>query len=384
VKKALAAAAAIIFLAACGSKESQVRKTVDENGVEVVLNGIEPVRLKAAPTSLIFEEEMALDTENDAVAGTGLGEIGTFDIDSGGNIYFASMKAGENTILKFDRQGRHVTSFGRKGQGPGEIQGVNSLFVTDQNEVSVTNEGNNRLTIFGADGQLLREIPFTANFNAVLPLPDGRFLVWDRITVPRPGVLLEFPMALAGPDLKPLKVLDTGILENPMEGERLRGTYHIQSWSVSRGKVFTGHQDRGYDIFVYDFEGRPIRKIRKQYKPVPVPETHKKEFIKQFEAPQFKDIIQKIYFPDGMPPFIGFTSDEDGRLYVMTYETGEQPGEFIFDIFNPDGVLMFRKPIRVFQNYFGIFIKVRNGRLYCVQEKESGYKVFKVYRMTWK
>jgi hypothetical protein len=162
------------------------------------------------------------------------------------------------------------------------------------------------------------------------------------------------------------------------------GTYHLQSWSVSREKIFTGHQDRGYDIFVYDFDGRPIRKIRKEYAPVPVPEAHKKEFRKQFESPQFKDILAKLYFPDGMPPFIGFTSDEDGRLYVMTYEAGKQPGEFLFDIFNPEGVFILRKAIRVYQNFMGMFVKVRNGRLYSVQEKENGYKEFIVSRLIWR
>jgi len=367
----------------CGTKQDKIDKVI-ENGVEVVLNGLEPIRLKGAPSSLVLEEEMALDTEKDEVADTGLADIGSFGVDSEGNIYFASQRGGDNTILKFDRKGRYIASFGRKGQGPGEIQRINALFITDRNEVAVTNEGNNRLTIFDADGQLLREVPMIPGLLAVIPLANGNYFLWDRVPSERPGVLLEFPMTLAGPDLKTIKNLDTGIIENPMSGEQLRGTYHLQSWSVSRDKIFTGHQDRGYDIFIYDLEGRPVRKIRKEYKPVPVPEAHKREFLKQFESPQLKDIIGRVYFPAAMPPFIGFTSDEEGRLYVLTYETGEQPGEFIFDIFNSDGVFILRKPIKLFQNFIGMFIKVRNGRLYCVQEKESGYKEFRVYRMIWK
>jgi hypothetical protein len=326
---------------------------------------------------------MILDTEKDEVAATGLSDVGTFAVDSEGSVYFAVLKAGDHSILKFDGQGRHVASFGKKGQGPGEIQRVGALFITERGEVAVTNEGNNRLTIFGSDGGLLREVAFTPGYLAAIPLSNGNYFLWDRAPSERPGVLLEFPMTLAGPDLKTIKTLDTGIIENPRDGERLRGTYHLQSWSISRDRIFTGHQDRGYDIFVYDFEGRPLRKIRKEYVPVPVPEAHKKEFLAQFESPQFKDILQKVYFPDGMPPFIGFTADEDGRLYVMTYERGETPGEFIFDIFDPAGVFILRKPVKVFQNFMGLFVRVRAGRFYCVQEKESGFKEFKVFRMVW-
>jgi hypothetical protein len=369
---------ALCLSLSCKPGQGKVNK-ITENGVEVVLNGLEPIHLKGAPSSLVLEEEMALDTEKDEVADTGLTDIGLFGVDSEGNIYFTAQSSGDDSILKFDRQGHHIASFGRKGQGPGEIQRINALFITDRNEVAITNEGNNRLTIFDAGGHLLREVPMSPGFLAAIPLANGNYFLWDRVPSERPGVLMEFPMTLASPDLKTITSLDTGIIENPMSGEQLRGTYHLQSWSVSRDKIFTGHQDRGYDIFVYDLEGSPIRKIRKEYKPVPVPESHKREFLKQFESPQFKDIVGRVYFPAAMPPFIGFTSDEEGRLYVLTYETGGQPGEFISDVFDSD-----RKPINIFQNFIGVFIKVRNDRLYCVQEKESGYKEFKVYRMIWK
>jgi len=68
----------------------------------------------------------------------------------------------------------------------------------------------------------------------------------------------------------------------------------------------------------------------------------------------------------------------------MTYETGERPGEFVVDIFDPKGVLILRKPIRAYHDFTGIFLKVRDGRLYVVQEKETGEKLFKAFRMIWK
>jgi hypothetical protein len=384
MKKIGMISALIAMMAACAAKEPQVQRTTDENGAEIVLNKIEPFRSKGAPAALDLEEEWSLDTGNDEIAKTGLAEIGAFDIDSRGNVYFAAPKADEKTILKFDRAGRPVAAFGRKGQGPGEIQGISSLFVTDLDEIAVTNEGNNRLTVFGEDGKLLRETPIPSSMIALIPLPNGLFLTWSRMADPKPDALFEFPIALTGSDLKTFKILDTGLLENPMTGERLRGTYHIQSWSVSKGRIFTGHQDRGYDIFVFDLDGRPLRKIRKEFKPIPVPEAHKKEFLKQFEAPAYKVIRDKVYFPADMPPFIGFTADEAGRLFVMTYETGERPGESVFDIFDVDGVFVLRKPIPVFHNFTGMFLKVRNDRLYCVQEQENGEKAFRVYRMNWK
>jgi len=384
VKKTFVIVMVAAVLAACGPRESAVEKIVDENGTEIVLNKLEPVTGRKAPKALELTEVWRLDTGDDAVADFGLADIGAFDIDGKGNVYFAADRSNETAVLKFDESGRPAASFGRRGQGPGEIQGVGALYASAADEVAVTNEGNNRLTVFGPDGKLLRETPISPEYIAVAPLPNGSFLTVKRMPDPKPDALFEFPIELIGPDLKARAKLDTGFIENPMTGERLRGTYHIQSWSVSRDRIFTGHQDRGYDIFAYDFDGRPIRKVRKEYKPIPVPEAHKKEFLGQFDSPQMKVIRDKIYFPADMPPFIGFTADETGRLYVMTYETTERPGEFVFDVFDSDGAFLLRKPLRVFQDYNGGYFKVRNDRLYCVEEGEDGQKIFRVFRMTWK
>jgi hypothetical protein len=383
MKKFCVFAMALAALTSCGSKDTAVARTRDADGTEIVLNKLGAAKREGTPAVLELAEEWRLDTGDDAVADFGLTDIGVFDIDSGGNVYFAADRSHETAVLKFDASGLPSASFGPRGQGPGDIQGVGALFITAGGEVAVTNQGNNRLTVFGSDGTLLRETPLTPDLIAVAPLPNGSYVTVKRKPDPKPETLFEFPIELAGPDLKAEAGLDTGFIENPMTGERLRGTYHIQSWSVSRDRIFTGHQDRGYDIFVYDFDGRPIRKIRKEHAAVPVPEAHKKEFLAQFDAPHYKPIRDKIYFPAHMPPFISFTADEAGRLYVMTYETADQPGEFIFDIFDPDGVLILRQPIRVFQDFNGGYFKVRNGRLYCVEEGGEGQKIFKVFRMAW-
>jgi len=384
VKKIALIGLAMAALAACGPKESQVQRIKDENGTEIVLNKMEPAKLKGSPASLELTEEWTINTGDDAVADSGLADIGLFDVDSRGNVYFAVNRGTGPAVVKFDAMGKPAGSFGRRGQGPGEIQDISALFVTSRDEAAVTSEGNNRLTIFDGAGQLVWETTTAPGHITLAPLPNGMFLTIKRIPDPKPDALFEFPIAVTGSDLKPVRDLDTGFIENPMTGERLRGTYHIQSWSVSRDRIFTGHQDRGYDIFVFDLDGRPVRKIRKEFAPVPVPEAFKKEFLGQFDAPQFKVVRDKVYFPSDMPPYIGFTADEDGRLYVMTYETSERPGEFVFDIFNADGIFILRKPIEVFQDYGGAYFKVRNGRFYCVRQNSDGETLFKVFKMTWK
>jgi len=68
----------------------------------------------------------------------------------------------------------------------------------------------------------------------------------------------------------------------------------------------------------------------------------------------------------------------------MTYESGENPGEYIFDIFNKDGVFIARMSLNVQHWGWGqLNARVKRNRLYIVQEKESGYKELVVYKMNW-
>jgi len=60
------------------------------------------------------------------------------------------------------------------------------------------------------------------------------------------------------------------------------------------------------------------------------------------------------------------------------------------DIFSPEGVRLFRVGLGyqdVFRDTFNSFFcdaVLKNGRAYCVREKDDGDKEVVVYRMIWK
>lgn len=53
-----------------------------EEGVEVVVNHVEPYKLKGEPGNLILLKVLSIDTERDDIAESGLTDIGAFDVDS--------------------------------------------------------------------------------------------------------------------------------------------------------------------------------------------------------------------------------------------------------------------------------------------------------------
>ncbi len=367
----------------CSTPDVSVDKTY-EDGVEVVLNHLKSYAIENESTTFTLERIFSIDTEKDNIAELGLGDISSFDIDSEGNIYFIGRRGGENILFKFNDTGEFQLSFGRKGQGPGEIQAAFYIYITQSDEIVITNAGNNRMSVFYGDGTLKEEIKTGSGINAACPLPNGNVLLYKNYVDPEQKYLVQNPLILHNSSLEEIKELDREMVPNPMKGEKLKGFWHIFSWSVSEGKIFTGFQERGYEIYVYDFSGRMLRKIKKEHKSVPVPQAHKDEFMRAFSIPIFDDIRNKIYFPASMPPFLSFMADERGWLYVMTYEQGENPGEYIFDIFTPEGIFVGRKGLRVMSDETGFYAKIRNNRFYNLVEKESGYKELIVYQMRWK
>jgi hypothetical protein len=70
----------------------------------------------------------------------------------------------------------------------------------------------------------------------------------------------------------------------------------------------------------------------------------------------------------------------------MTPEESGIPGEHIYDVFNTGGIFVSRISLgnTIWLSVVGIkFATAKNRRLYCLREKESGYKELVVYNMRW-
>ena len=158
--------------------------------------------------------------------------------------------------------------------------------------------------------------------------------------------------------------------------------YHIFSRTMG-DRIYIGSSDRGYEILIFDLDGNLVRKIRKEYKPVPVCKEYRESYLKRY-VDFMPDYAAKIYFPDNWFPFHSFFVDEEGRIFVMTYESGKNPGEYVYDIFNKDGVFILRTSLDILHGSYGrLEAKALRGRLYCLQEKASGYKRLAAYEMIW-
>ena len=187
------------------------------------------------------------------------------------------------------------------------------------------------------------------------------------------------------------KIIDLIDYDFPgLENEKISVFLELPIVEISKNKIFLGYENTGEDILVYNFNGRLEKKIRKKYKPIPVPDELKQEIEELKKRLKDNPLWDQIYIPSHMPHFQYFFSDDEGRLYVVTSEKDKWLGTNICDIYNPEGVFIGQKSMGYFDLLKFIYltqpldIMAKGGRLYCLREKESGFKELVVYKMSWK
>lgn len=83
--------------------------------------------------------------------------------DAAGNIYVAD-GLGNARIAKFDKDGKFVKSWGKKGTAPGQFANVRSIAVDGQGNVYAADGGNKRIEVFDSNGEF--KTAFTGVGNA--------------------------------------------------------------------------------------------------------------------------------------------------------------------------------------------------------------------------
>jgi hypothetical protein len=170
----------------------------------------DPIRADSAGVSLVRNAavERVLDWDFERVLVLGGLDEGpaaffrvfptSIGVDSVGNLYV--LDAGNFTVAVFDQAGRHVRSFGRQGEGPGELGFPSDMAVGPAGDVAVYDFARRALVRFDAEGS------FTGTFSIPGPLQrqvalleDGRVVaaVTQRTAAPDSA---DFQLLVLGDD----------------------------------------------------------------------------------------------------------------------------------------------------------------------------------------
>jgi len=253
--------------------------------------------------------------------------------------------------------------------------------MTPAGQLVIEDFGSGKFVFFALDGMVAKEIPL-GKYQFLLRFKlNGRGEIYaDTRTYSETGFVSE--IIKFSPDFKPLSTIAS------FESKRAGAERVLRPFSPSFLLQLTGNGDlvmaKGdtdtYEFSVMDPDGRPIRRIVKDYEPAKVSGPAKKRLLDQYgQIPSG----YTIDLPDEFPALYYFIIDDRDRLFVRTYEYEErEDGPWLFyDVFDTIGryLARFSLPEREMA-----FIS-RNNKLYAmVQENEEGYPQVKRYDMIWK
>lgn len=101
---------------------------------------------------------------NEAAGSRKLNQPNDVVIADNGDIFVAQGHTpgpnGDPRVLKFNKDGRFLKSWGGKGTGPGQFQVAHGMAIDAKGQLWVADRENQRIQIFQPDGAFVREIPY--------------------------------------------------------------------------------------------------------------------------------------------------------------------------------------------------------------------------------
>lgn len=380
MKKNMLIVFSFLLILNCGSSSDEI-EIIYEDGVEVVLNHLDPYKIKGEPSTFTLEEEFILDFEREDLAELGIGIVRGYDIDNEGNIYILS----GFKIFKFNPTGAFIKKFGERGQGPGEYTRVGRGRVLDSGELVLYDGGNKKFLFYDREGAFLREIKNEARIqvfsgSSAVYLNEHHFL-FEEMNLDLEQDKLSYHLAVFDSEFEKVTDLkEWAYKENPFKVNRYNLFDAFIKYAIVRNKIYAANQaNEDFEINIYDFQGNNLKRIRKEYKKVKIPEEFKQKALDSYKNSEIAELIKsKGYFPENFPPVKELYVDSSGRIYVESYEEGNDPTEVMIYIFSAEGVFIGTKSLKE-----ALSRRFKNELLYAGYQKESGFQELVVYKMLW-
>ncbi len=392
-----------------GNNSEQVQLKIKKEGdVEVISNPRQPIPKNGLKKRIIFDEELSIGQvegdDNYMFSG-----LISFSTDRDGNFYVSDH--GNLRILKYNPEGKHLLTFGRKGQGPGEFQSMTAVRFDKDDNLYIGDVTSRRICFFNKEGNFLRQINMPSAYENIF-LNSKDFIVASKEEQKPESNALNIITILGLFDqtfntLAELHRIEKKIELSGSPGRDMSARLQIMAnminlvvfqpyiflTSAENDFIYVGYPEK-YEINIYSPQGKLIKKIEREYDPVPVSKKDIKnteeelsvaETIREFPEELRKELFKLIKYPKYKPAYQSFTSIESSLNQCFTLlENGwlaviadYVKNEFaIFDLFDEEGrnIAQFKTSIPV----EGLFFN--NGKAYAVATDE-GYKFVKRYNI---
>lgn len=348
---------------------------VRDDAVEISLTALEPLRPGTNPFGRIVDLEVGAD----------------------GSVFV--LDALHRTVRVFDQTGEELRSFGRRGEGPGELEGPARLLWGPSGNLWVLDLGNARLTVFSPGGDLVgtyRPSDLPIFFPFALAFIGRDTLAWVGLSSPDPAnpTAAMVETQLSQGVVTPTRTEELSFVEWPVLFE-----YYGRGMSVVLPVPFSGEPQFGFDatgglwyvhtgaprLYRSSGEGEVELTVTVDVDPTPVSSVDREEALASDDLEEVHAIGQAAVaemagsIPDTKPYLAGFFFDDEQRVWVINaegYAAGSSEREI--EIYNLDGTPVGRARAALAAEPRP---RIRDGLLAAVVRDELGLESVVLYRI---
>jgi len=341
-----------IIFATPGNSGEESRSLIQK--VEIVDNPNQPI-YKENIFKMDLEMELKVEDKGKYI----LNRATQIILDDQKNIYVLDKK--ENNIKIFDPNGHYLLTIGKPGLGPGELNGVTSIFIYN-NEIVAWCRQDSHLKYFDLNGKFLKSSSILFGIGEVKCDSRGNlFGVRDAyegdLALVQLNNNLSISKVIEKRDWEPPKYYGVGLIYTLKKDDTI--------------VVGNNTSYNEYEIKVFSSGGELIKLIRKEHRPMRVPRED--IALIQKNNPLNWEIL------DYFMPFSRIYTNETGMIIATSDVRRNVKNEMTFDIFNKEGKYLNKIIIKSYY-YYCLW---DNARLYTIEENDEGYFVVRVYKIKW-
>ena len=385
-----------LFIAAVGASilASAMPPSDQAPAPRIVNNPQDPVPPAGQRKKIVFKEELTIGAaEGD--------ENYLFEkniqctADEKGAIYVVNWD--RKRIQKYDASGKYLLTMGRLGQGPGEFQNIWAPEFDGQGRIYATDYVAHRVQFFDKEnGRYIEALKTGLQSGAVFLLPNGMFFSSIMGNPEEKAGFLAYSTEYGIFDkdfnLKTELHQEELQMRTPTDrSDRAKMLAGIMSDSAFKPTLYPAVTNDGriviaypatYEIKICGDDGTTRLIIRKEGKPKPVTEEHKKYYFEtsvieflassQNNMAVKEDVRKAMTYPKYLPAYRFCFPMDNGWYFVVVEST---LGASTIDLFDGQGVYIGRFETAILVGNL-VFNK---GKAYAVADVE-GYKYVKRYR----
>lgn len=330
---------------------------------------------------LTFKQELSIPLE---------GGLYSFDVDDAGNMYLLDILGA--TVSVYDKSGKIISKFGKKGQGPGEFGNPICLALSKNSRIHVLDRSRKTVQLFDLKGNPLdHQLLDSVGVLNSLSFDSGGSVYIQHMLA---GAALKEgkrlgPQALGLSYLSKFdsrfdKVMNVDTWEESFHrkspgGEVLYVLYHdVFCYQIGSDDSLYYGNSSAYVIHQITPQGQITRIIRKKAKRIPTAQKDLTNILE--EHPDLEQAKDALRMSDTKPLFADFHILENIGLLVGTYEDEwNDKGVLLCDLFDQNGVYIARvtAPRYYIWSQLGVDAEKRNrlfknGKCYSIVSVEKG------------